>query len=138
MKKILFCLLVVTTGCVVTNKKPRFDYVSSGSENPCISAFKDRVFFAILMESYKNTAAFDEIKKVDVFNPFDGLPFSIQLKIDSIGKNFVKNMPRPPFCDECKPEQNYYMAQALHFYESRQLDSIAKAELGKYTSEICK
>ncbi len=29
-------------------------------------------------------------------------------------------------CEGCKDDMNYYMATALHFYKSKELDSIAK------------
>jgi hypothetical protein len=34
-------------------------------------------------------------------------------------------MPPAVMCDECKPGMKYYMANALHYYKSRELDSVA-------------
>jgi hypothetical protein len=116
--------LIVNISCKMKYNYPKFDY--NHSSTPCFNAFKDRVFFAILRESYKGTAAFEEISKRDFFNPYDGLPFDSQGKIDSIALAFVKKMPKPAFCDECTKEQNYFMAQALHYYKSNDLDSIVK------------
>jgi hypothetical protein len=139
MKKTILMIIVVTVvfiGCSNKYRFPKFDY--NNGPNPCINAFKDKVFFSILRESYKGTDAFKEIGKRDVGNPYDGLPPTLNAKIDSIAKDFVKKLPRPALCDECSKEQNYFMAQALHFYRSHELDAITKAELGKFGSyELC-
>lgn len=67
-----------------------------------MSAFKDRVFFAILDECYKGTDAMKEIRKRDVGNPYDGIySGSLFKSIDSIGKDFAKRIPSPMMCDEC-------------------------------------
>lgn len=138
-KRSLAPFLIILLGCNISYKYPKFDYVQNSGSNPCITAFKDRVFYAILRESLKGTDAIREINKKDVGNPFDGI-YSIELfkKIDTIGQDFVKRMPPPPLCDECTKGQNYYMAQALHFYVSRDLDSIAKTELQKFGMYKCK
>jgi uncharacterized protein YbaP (TraB family) len=38
----------------------------------------------------------------------------------------------------CPKDQNYFMAQALHFYRSYELDSIAKVELKRFSSDCLK
>lgn len=140
MKKIMLfasCFIVVFSACKARYNLPRFDY--NNGPNPCLNAFKDRVFFSILQESYKGTDAIKEINKRDAGNPYEGI-YDPKLfkKIDSIAKEFVKNIPPPALCDECKKDQNYFMAQALHFYVSRELDSIAKVELKKFSTECIK
>lgn len=142
MKRIALIVLAITTlglACKTKYTYPRFDYVKSNGVNPCITAFKDRVFFAIIQECYKGTNAMQEIRKRDAGNPYDGV-YSPALfkKIDSIGKDFAKRIPPPSLCDECTKEQNYFMAQALHFYGSYELDSIAKAELKNFSSDCLK
>ena len=135
MKKIsviVFLMLITALGCKTNYKYPRFDYIKTTGVNPCITAFKDRIFFAILEECYKGTDAMKEINKRDYGNPYDGIYSPVLFKkIDSIGKDFAKKIPPPVLCDECTKEQNYFMAQALHYYRSYELDSIAKAELKK-------
>lgn len=76
-----------------------------------------------------------EIYKRDVGNPFDGI-YGLGKKIDSIGVDFARKIPPPVLCSECTKEQNYFMAQALHFYKSYELDSIAEAELKKFDGRI--
>ncbi|WP_146186504.1 hypothetical protein [Pedobacter sp. HMWF019] len=80
-----------------------------------------------------------EISKRDVGNPFDGINSPVLLKtIDSIGKGFAQKITPPALCDGCTKDQNYFMAQALHFYRSYELDSIAKAELKRFSSDCLK
>jgi len=139
MKKIntaTLTILLLFTACKSSYKYPKFDF--NNGPNPCINAFKDKVFFSILRECYKSTDAMKEIYKKDVGNPYDGI-YSGKLfdRIDSIGKNFAKKIPPPSLC-ECKPGQNYFMAQALHFYRSKELDSIAKVELERFGMYECK
>ncbi|MFF5380288.1 hypothetical protein [Pedobacter suwonensis] len=138
-RKIFIPFLVILFGCNTSYQYPKFDYIKSTGANPCITAFKDRVFYCIMRESLKGTNAISEISKKDVGNTFEGI-YSAELfrRIDTIGQNFVKNMPPPVLCDECVKGQNYYIAQALHFYTSRDLDSIAKIELQKFGMYKCK
>jgi hypothetical protein len=123
MKKIIMAVLILLAqlACKTKYSFPKFDY--KNGPNPCVNAFKDRVFFAILKECYKGTNAIDEINKIDVGNPYDGIyDLKLFIKIDSIGKDFAKKIPPPSLCGECNKNQNYFMAQALHFYSSRELD----------------
>lgn len=140
MKKIKLyasCFIIVFSSCKASYNSPRFDF--NNGPKPCLNAFKDRVFFSILQESYKGTDAIKEINKRDLGNPYDGIyDPTLFKKIDSISKEFIKKLPPPALCVECKKDQNYFMAQALHFYASRELDSLAKAELKKFSSECLK
>ncbi|WP_316806081.1 hypothetical protein [Pedobacter agri] len=127
---VLVCLFLFCS-CRVSHQYSKFDF--NNGPNPCINAFKDRVFLSILTEAYKGTDALKEISKKDVGNPYDGI-YSPELfkKIDSIGHDFFKKIPPPELC-ECGKGQNYFMAQALHFYASRELDSVAKIELKNFS-----
>lgn len=140
MKKYLLLLLFVVTGlnsCKTGYSYPKFDF--KNGPNPCINAFKDRVFSSILREAYKSTDAMKEISKIDVGNPYDGISSpELFKKIDSIGVDFYKKIPLAELCSECEKSQNYFMAQALHFYASRELDSIARVELKKFSTDCFK
>jgi hypothetical protein len=142
MRKVIiaiFAMTFIVLGCQTKYRYPRFDYSKNIGGNPCVLAFKDRVFFAILEECYKGTDAMKEIHKRDVGNPYDGIySASLFKSIDSIGKDFARRIPPPILCDECTKEQNYFMAQALHFYASYELDSIAKAKLQEHGMYKCK
>ncbi|WP_412467340.1 hypothetical protein [Pedobacter sp. KLB.chiD] len=132
---ILICSFVLSS-CKTNYRYPRFDF--NNGPNPCVNAFKDRVFLSILSEAYKGTDALKEISKRDVGNPYEGI-YSPELfkKIDSIGHDFYNKIPPPELC-ECDKGQNYFMAQALHFYASRELDSVARAELKKISTDCFK
>ncbi|MFD1256139.1 hypothetical protein ACFQ3S_04980 [Mucilaginibacter terrae] len=103
---------------------PKFDY--NNGPNSWINTFKDEVFFASLREGYKNDTIFKMIEKKDAFNPYDGLSLKALQKAKQLGKALVNKMPPPAMCEGCTPGMNYYMANALHYYNSKELDSIAR------------
>lgn len=137
MKYILIISIAILASCSI-NTYPKFDY--NRSENPWISAFKDRVFFSALREAYSSdTLIFELIEKRDALNPYDGLSLAEMKQADSIGKTLIKNIPPPKMCEGCKGDMNYYMATSLHYYNSRELDSIARSlykEHIRYDKEI--
>lgn len=122
MKYIIIILIVCLSSCN-KNSYQRFDY--NKSNNPWVEAFKDNVFFAILKEGYKNDTIFRLIEKKDAFNPYDNLSPDALDQIKELAKDLIKNMPKPAMCENCKDGENYYMANALHYYASYELDSIA-------------
>ncbi len=75
------------------------------------------------------------IEKKDAFNPYDGLSLEDIKKAKNLGRNLVINMPLPAMCEGCKNGENYYMAHCLHYYASRELDSIARGEYKKRKKE---
>jgi hypothetical protein len=64
--------------------------------------------------------------KKDALNPFDGLTLYEIQKAEELGKQVIKNMPPPAMCEGCTEGMNYYMAVSLHYYNSKELDIIAK------------
>jgi hypothetical protein len=131
MKKYILILLplLFSASCTI-NSYPKFDY--NKSHNPWIDAFKDQVFFTSLEESYKSDTIMKLIQRKDAFNPYDALSLDAINKAKQLGIQLIKNMPPPVMCESCGNEKNYFMATALHYYNSRELDSIAKAEFKKY------
>ena len=130
MKYILIVCLVIAAGCKTRHQNTNFEY--NISENPWIDAFKDKAFVSCLKESYKNDSIFKMIEEVDLYNPYDGY-YTINefvAKADNIGRVVAKNIPKTNYRDYGK--SNYYMATCLHYYASKELDSIAKAEYKKY------
>lgn len=128
MKKltlIISILLLIFSSCE-SYKRTKFDY--NKSNNPWVEAFKDNVFFACLKESYKNDTIFKLIDNRDAFNPYDGLSLDDLNKTKELAKKLVNNMPKAAMCENCKEGENYYMSNSLHYYASRELDSIAKEE----------
>lgn len=124
MKYIIIIVLFFLSSCN-RNIYPKFDYKIS--ENPWITAFKDRVFFSAIREAYKSdTIVFKQIEKKDALNPYDGLSLAEMEEADKLGKKLIENIPSPVMCEGCSGDKNYYMAIALHYYISKDLDSIAK------------
>ncbi|HET8963551.1 MAG TPA: hypothetical protein VFM99_06625 [Chitinophagales bacterium] len=124
MKYLLFTVLFFAQACN-KNSYPTFDY--NKTSNPWIDAFKDKVFFSALVEAYKtDTTIFKLIRKKDALNPYDGIKGEASEVAQKIGIDLIKNMPAPAMCESCEAEMNYYMATALHFYKSKELDNIAR------------
>lgn len=124
MKYISITILLLSS--CSKNSYQKFDY--NKSDNPWIEAFKDNVFFACLKESYKNDTIFKLIDNRDAFNPYDGLSLDDLNKTKELAKKLVNNMPKAAMCENCKEGENYYMSNSLHYYASKELDSIAKEE----------
>lgn len=79
-------------------------------------------------ESYNNPEIFRLIEQRDAYNTYDGLSLeSIELA-RRLAKELIQNIPKPVMCEGCKDGKNYYMAVSLHYYASRELDSIADVE----------
>ena len=128
MRKIffIFTFLLLSCSCKISKK---FEY--NYSKNPWIDAFKDQVFFSAIKESYKTDNVFKLIQKRDALNPYDGLNLEAIRKAKFIGEQLVQNMPPPTMCEGCENDMNYYLANSLHYYNSKELDSIAKSEFKK-------
>ena len=123
MKKIILILII----CSACQKRvyTTFDY--NKSDNAWIDAFKDRVFFSALREAYKNDSLiFKLIEKKDALNPYDGLSLQEMQKAEQLGKTLINNLPPPSMCEGCVNGMNYFMASSLHYYNSRELYSIAR------------
>lgn len=128
-------LLLVITILVSCGKAPSEKFNYNLSDNPWIDAYKDHAFFACIHESYGDSI-YKIIENKDAFNPFDGLTLDALQSAKYNGSKISKNMPRPAMCEDCKEGENYYMATCLHYYNSKELDSIAKAEYKKYKNLI--
>ncbi|WP_417353294.1 hypothetical protein [Flavobacterium alkalisoli] len=136
MSKKILLLLLVLSSCKPTNistksQYEKFDY--NVSSNPWIVAFKDQAFFSCLRESYSNNdTIFKLIEKRDAFNGYDNLGLNNITLAKELGKKIVVEMPPPSMCEGCTEGMNSYMANCLHYYNSRELDSIAHVEYEKY------
>lgn len=128
MKKIVILLLLFCSCSKSTYQN--FDY--NKSKNPWITAYKDNVFFACLKESYKNDSIFKLIEKKDALNPYDGLNAEDLNKTKKLGIDIIKKIPKPSMCENFKEEVNYYMSNCLHYYNSKELNSIAKKAYKDY------
>lgn len=132
MKYLIVIALIIVSSCN-NNLYPKFDY--NKSENPWIDAFKDKVFISALREAYNSdTLIFKLIEKKDALNPYDGLTLDEMEKAEQLGKLLIKKIPLPAMCESCTSGMNYFMAVSLHYYKSRELDSIAKKLYKKHVS----
>ncbi len=144
MKNIITFLLIICTSlsCKVQELNS-FDY--NNGPNPWVNAFKDYVFVQCLNQSYPLEASkiiFNNISKYDLYNPYDGF---VEYRIantsflDSIAEMKPKNIPPFKHNDGVNDKgKNVYLSNCLHFYASRQLDSIAKNEYKKYLKNLQK
>lgn len=128
----LIISIIALSGCAkkTYSALPAFDY--NKSDNPWISAYKDQAFIACLKESYKNDSIFKIIERYDAGNPYDGIYGQPVLDAKKLGAEIAKNIPSAQMCEGCTEEQNYFMATCLHYYNSKELDSIARAAHKKY------
>jgi hypothetical protein len=123
------CLLVLSCN---TYKRDKFYYRGQikSSSMSWINNFKDEVFYECLKEGYKNDSIFKLMSKKDLFNTSDGgMTLDDYNSIRILGRKIIKNMP-PPYIhidDEDISGMNFISASCLHYYASRELDSIAKA-----------
>ena len=124
MKYLVVFILIALCSC--SNKTYKsFDY--NRSENPWSQAFKDRVFLSGIKEAYKrDTTIIKHNEQIDAFNPYDGLTLEEMKMADQIGIDFIQKMPPPAMCEGCLSGMNYFMANALHYYNSRELDITTK------------
>lgn len=132
--RIYFVVIVIITLCSCSSHKNVS--IVSNDEKAWVNAFKDKTFVSCLKESYsKNDSIFKMIDKIDLYNPYDGFYTidSFIMKADNLGRNISKQIPPTNYKDYGK--SNYYMATCLHYYSSKELDSIAKAEYKKYLKE---
>jgi hypothetical protein len=95
-EKIFFLLFVVLLLIACSRRTyQKFDY--NNGPNPWVNAFKDRVFFACLHESYKDDSLFKAIDKKDGFNPYDGLEGDAIIKASELAKKLIRDMPPAVF-----------------------------------------
>ena len=124
MKYFVVFILIAVSSC--SNKLHKsFDY--NRSDNPWSHAFKDKEFFSSIKEAYKrDTSIFKHIEQIDALNPYDGLTLQEMKVADEIGMALIQKMPAPAMCEGCLTGMNYFMATALHFYNSKDLDKTTK------------
>lgn len=123
-RKILAVLIVAFLVSCSSYKKDRFVY----NEFTWTDQFKAAIFLACIKESYKGDSIYEQMGQRDIFFANDAFHGQLGL-INELGEHFVKKIPLPKRpCPECKKEDRYFLANCLKYYESRELDSIAKAE----------
>lgn len=144
MKKYILCigsLMALYSCCKMPNQTYFGDDFGKGKgyeygkvSNSWITAYKDNVFYSCIRDGYKNDSIWLLMDKEDWFSTYDAIDL---LDIDSavvIGQKAIKNLPEEVYfnsqefsSDKDKSKhKNYISATCLHYYISRELDSIAK------------
>lgn len=134
MKKIIFfCLILFTVfiGCY-PYKRSGFKY--NHYEDAWITNFKDDVFMHCIREGYNNDTIFDLMQKKDLLNSgeIDGWLRVMDLK-RTLGKTVAQNIPKPykKIDDPRDTSKKLILTSCLHYYGSKELDSIARSEYRK-------
>lgn len=149
MKKYIICFgscLAFLSCCKIPNQEYFGDDFSNreGSEygkvsNSWITAYKDNVFYSCIREGYKNDTIWLLMDKEDWFNTYDAIDFADIDTAIVIGKKIIRDLPKEIYFnseeffnehDESK-HKNYISSTCLHYYISRELDSIAKEAFKK-------
>jgi hypothetical protein len=132
MKNIRFTMISICFLALSCNtyKRDRFTYrgVATKKDAFWIEIFKDEMFYECIKEGNKNDTILTLMKKKDLLNISDGGMTFDEVEIaKKIGKEVIENMP-PPFIhlDEDVKNLNFISASCLHYYASRELDSIAR------------
>jgi hypothetical protein len=121
-------------------QRERFKYRGSSTNYKTfwIEIFKDEMFYQCIKEGFKKDSVFELMRKKDLFNSSE---YVLNLKNAEIardlGRKIIKNLP-PPFIksdDKDISEMNFISASCLHYYASRELDSIAKSAYKVYIRE---
>lgn len=121
-------------------QRERFKYRGSSTNEKTfwIEIFKDEMFYQCIKEGFKKDSVFELMRKKDLFNSSE---YVVNLKNAEIardlGRKIIENLP-PPFIksdDKDISEMNFISASCLHYYASRELDSIAKSAYKAYIRE---
>lgn len=146
MKKDIILLLnfIIIFGCSIKKQEQEYwgdsfrkeikPFEYGATNNSWITAYKDEVFYSCIREGYKNDSIWLLMSKEDWFNPYDGIDLADIDTAIVIGKKIIQDLPKETYFnseeffyekDESK-HKNYISATCLHYYISRELDSIAK------------
>jgi hypothetical protein len=129
--------------CRIYKREP-FNYLGSEKTKELdffVKLFKDRVFFKCLNYGYGNDLYFNVttlMASKDLFNSSDSENFLDKKLIDSLAKRLILNLPPPSVhVEDLKTisDKNFIVSTALSYYESKELDSIAKSEYKKKIKE---
>lgn len=128
MKKSIIILLICLSSCISYQK---FDY--NKDNNSWIAAFQDNVFLWSLKESGQNDSVF-QMERKNLYNPYGVLSLDEMNETRRLAKDFVKSIPKPLICENCKEDEYYYLKNCLHYYASCELEFIAKEAYKKHLS----
>ncbi|HEY1196677.1 hypothetical protein [Flavobacterium sp.] len=128
MKRIIIIALICLSSCISYQK---FDY--NKDNNSWIRAFQDNVFLWSLKESGQNDSIF-QMERKNLYNSYGVLSLDEMNETRRLAKDFVKTIPKPLICENCKEDEYYYLKNCLHYYASCELEFIAKEAYKKHLS----
>ncbi|THF51514.1 hypothetical protein E6C50_07060 [Flavobacterium supellecticarium] len=130
-------------------KKRSFKY--NQSSNPWISTYKLHVFCTCLLEGYKidSTKGYQSdtliryIKRRDPIVVYDELNFLALESADKLGIKIASGIPKVAlpaeiYGEEESFERKFVMMNCLNYYDSKELDSIAKSWYKAYLKGVRK
>lgn len=138
MKKIFGFLLIFVIGCSTVNKTP--ERLSPEKEllkhqrEGFAHFFKIQVFCHALEKSYQDKEIFEKIGKEDLLGGFDGTADpTIHQKIDSLATKLANSIKPEEYLDF--ENKKFIMKACLEYYNSKELDSVARVMAYKYNKD---
>jgi len=129
MKTTIYTILIfLFFSCATKYEKPTYKPDSKYIEHGWITAYKQHVFYTCLEEGYKDDSIFLLMRKEDAFNGYDGIGFSMIDRARLLGKKIAKDIKVPFYITPVDPQRRDISSTCLRYYESRELDSIAREE----------
>lgn len=129
MKK-LFLLLLISVGCNAQKEIPNRQ-LANNQEEAFVDFFKIQVYCSCLKHGYENKQIMELIYKEDLLGGYDGLANDlIQEEINTIGKQIASTIKPETYLDF--ENKKRITATCLNFYNSKDLDSLAKSIYEKY------
>lgn len=125
---IYLIIIVLLFSCAIKHERPTYRFDPKTSEHGWITAYKQCVFYACIKEGYKNDSIFALMHKEDVFIGSHGLSFPIIDRAHLLGKKIAKDIEVPFYIPPVDLQLRNISSTCLRYYESRELDSIAREE----------
>lgn len=133
MKKRSFLYLIIAILLIGCYPYKRSSYRYNQDENWWITGFKDAVFYFCIREGYQNDSIFVLMREKDLLSSME-MDVSIIYNQIQLGKNIGGNIPKPyrKIDNPRDTSKKLILASCLHYYASRELDSIARVEYKKH------
>jgi hypothetical protein len=123
----ILLLALIFSSCSV-NKLEKFSYTNS--KNAWIDSYKDQVFFSCFMQGHQNDTVLRKLLgKRDLQNSYEAIYIEDIIKASELGKKIADGIPIATIgCEDCKNGEKFIIPNCLHYYKSKDLDSIARRE----------
>lgn len=107
--------------------------VKQNKSNDWIEGYKMQAFYMCLKESYQNDSIFKLLEEKDVlFQYFDSYNLAVLKSINDNSKKTAQKAKDPEYkVDDYKIGQKEFLKNCLEYYNSKELDIIARKEYKK-------